>query len=137
MHPTDTRKMYVLSDSSKNLTVKDHALFTETDNGSNTLFPLGTVMPLALCFFTMQDAFKGTCKQLFKTLISKIQYLDDAVESPLLCSRSALAMRSTHKHHPALGNRKNEHSFTLKSLLDAENGERKAENKEVTVSSMA
>lgn len=33
-------------------------------------------------------------------------------------------MQSTHKHHPALGNRRNKHSFTFKSLLDVDKGEK-------------
>lgn len=77
--------MYVLKDSSKKSDCQRPymaALFTETDYGNST-FPLGTVMPLALGFFTMQYVFKGKYKQLYKTFKSQIQYLDEVVESSL------------------------------------------------------
>lgn len=75
--------MYVLSDSSKKSDCQRPymaALFTETDHGNSFR---DCKMPLALCFFTMQYAFKGKYKQLYKTDIGKIQNLDDVVESSL------------------------------------------------------
>lgn len=73
----------------------------------------------AMCILReIQTALENRYKQ--------IQHLDHVVVIPPFPCYT-LTGQSSHKHLPALDNQKNKHSFTLKFLLDVDNGEKKAE----------